>query len=68
MERPTKYAPHMHPPLSVEVLEQRIVEAELAGRRTVADTLASRLEKLRAADTVNVVDLAIVRGRSRQPP
>jgi hypothetical protein len=43
-------------------LEARIVEAELAGRRTVADALARRLEKLRAAPD-NVVDLQAVRGR-----
>jgi hypothetical protein len=41
-------------------MEALIVEAELAGRRTVADALARRLEELRAK-VADVVDLSAYR-------
>jgi hypothetical protein len=46
-----------------EDLERLIVEAELAGRRTVADALACRLDELRARDRVASVDLSEERRR-----
>ena len=48
-------------------LERRIVEAELAGRSTVADVLARQLEARRANGGAGLVDLAseqATRGRS----
>ena len=50
-------------PPSIEEIERRIVEAELAGRRTVADALACRLDALRARDSVAIVDLSEERRR-----
>jgi hypothetical protein len=44
-------------------LQARIVAAELAGRTTVADALARRLDDLRRARSSGVVDLAAERTR-----
>jgi hypothetical protein len=58
-------------PLAPEVLseddemERCLVEAELAGRRTVADALARQLEARRRARARNVVSLDAKRSSSR---
>jgi hypothetical protein len=46
-------------------LERAIVEAELGGRRTVADLLARRLESLRASRSAQVISLDARRRRGR---
>jgi hypothetical protein len=46
-----------------ERLERLIVEAELRGRRTVADALARRLDALRAERSTDVVSLSAARAR-----
>jgi hypothetical protein len=58
----------LHPPTDdvEEDLERLIVEAELAGRRIVADALACRLDELRARDSVAIVDLSEERRRRGQ--
>src|ERR1700722_13260545 len=53
-------------PPSIEELERRLVEAELAGRRIVADALACRLESYALAINVAIVDLGEER-RRRSP-
>jgi hypothetical protein len=54
----------LHPPHEAEI-ERRIVDAELAGRSTIADALAKRLEAMRAQRSAEVVRLDDARARRR---
>ena len=62
MIHPTRFAtardePQPVAPDAVADLERRMVDAELAGRQTVADAIARRLEALRTRAVGNVIQL-----------